>query len=451
MLGSMLVNVVVNVARISDSLCTSSGCREGRSLLPWLIGLAALVVTLAVARLFGPVFVSPATASWLLPTPISRVAVLRPRLVWTLALAIPGAAALAALGSTLAGFGPGPITAFSVSVGLLAAAGVGLAALSQTMAVPASRVLNWLLAALLWVGLLLLALGAAPALTAPDRAGLGWILVTVLAAALLVACVVLALRRLARLRDRDIAPGGSLAPGLSGALAMLDFALLYDVLLAHRWRGHAAIRSRRNRHPGIGALIWTDVLRLRRSPQVLLVLAASAVTPYAVAATGAGRVVVVVVALTGFLAGLPLLVALRVLTRTPSLLQMLPFPVAEARRAALRVPGTLLIVFGLISVPALHQSIEVTWSDAAVIGVAVGLSALASAVRWITGRPPDYSRPLVSTPAGGVPTNLYGSAFRGFDVLLLSTAPLLLSPTANGAIFTGLIALAVLGYLTGRK
>jgi hypothetical protein len=72
-------------------------------------------------------------------------------------------------------------------------------------------------------------------------------------------------------------------------------------------------------------------------------------------------------------------------------------------------------------------------------------------VRWVTGRPPDYTRPLVSTPAGGVPTNLYGSVVRGFDVLLLTTAPLLIFPTANGALFSLIVSFAVLSYLTGRE
>jgi hypothetical protein len=57
----------------------------------------------------------------------------------------------------------------------------------------------------------------------------------------------------------------------------------------------------------------------------------------------------------------------------------------------------------------------------------------------------------VSTPAGGVPTNLYGSVVRGFDVLLLTTAPLLLLPTVTGAELTGLLALAVIAFLAGRK
>ena len=50
----------------------------------------------------------------------------------------------------------------------------------------------------------------------------------------------------------------------------------------------------------------------------------------------------------------------------------------------------------------------------------------------MTGRPPDYAKPLVSTPAGAVPTNLYGSVLRGFDVLLVAVTPVLFAPTAGG-------------------
>ncbi|WP_310964587.1 DUF6297 family protein [Nocardioides terrisoli] len=447
----MVANVVINVGRVSGQLCTSAGCREGRTALPWLVALAALLLVVAVARLFGPVFVSPATASWLLPAPIDRPSVLRPRLVWALLVALPAAALLAAVGSTLAGFAAGPVAAFAVSAGGLAVAGVGIAALAQSRRGIASRVLVWLLAALLWAALLVLALGVAPRLESPRHLTATWWAVLAAAAALAVALGVLSVTRLGRLRDRDVAPGGSLAPGLSGALATLDLALLYDVLVEHRWRGHATVRSRRGLPAGPEALVRTEVTRMLRSPQTVVVLAAAVVAPYAVAATGAGRLTLLVAALAGFLAGLPLLVALRVLTRTPSLLRMLPFPVAETRRLVLRLPGLLLIAFGLACVPAVHAAVGGTPTGAVGIGFAIGLSALASAVRWVTGRPPDYSRPLVSTPAGGVPTNLYGSALRGFDMLLVTTAPLLLSPTGNGAFFSLVLSLVVLGYLTARQ
>jgi hypothetical protein len=201
----------------------------------------------------------------------------------------------------------------------------------------------------------------------------------------------------------------------------------------------------------MAALAWTDLVRLRRTPQAPLLLAGAVVVPYAVQASGAGRLTVLLAALAGFLAVLPMLGALRVLTRTPGILRMLPFPAASARLATVLVPGALAVLFGLASGPALHTALTLPLPSAMLCGLAVGLTALASAVRWVTGRPPDYNRPLVSTPAGGVPTNLYGSAVRGFDVLLLCTAPLLMLPTVTGAELSAFLALAVVAYLTGRK
>jgi hypothetical protein len=115
------------------------------------------------------------------------------------------------------------------------------------------------------------------------------------------------------------------------------------------------------------------------------------------------------------------------------------------------VPGTALLLFGLATAPALHHAIGTTWPRSGELGLVVGVCGLAAAVRWVTGRPPDYARPLVSTPAGGVPTNLYGSILRGFDILLVTTAPVLFSPTGGGAVVSLALALGVLSYLVGRE
>ncbi len=451
LLGSMVVSVVVNLRLVSDERCTTGGCHEARTLLPWLVGLSVLALVLSVARLFGPVFVPPAVGSWLLGTPIDRAAVLRPRLLWTAALAALTGGLLAAGASTLGGFGPAPLLAFTGAVSVLALAGVGLAALSQAGRGTGARLLTWLLGLLVWMALVGVAVHVGPTSAPPSSLpGGGWLVVTVVGLAGL-AVLLLAVRRLGRLRTHDVAPGGSLAPGLSGALATLDLALVYDVLLAHRWNAHDAVRSRRGGPSGRAALVWCDLSRLRRSPQAVVLLAAAVVVPYAAEAAGAGRVVVLVSALAGFAAGLPLLTGLRVVTRTPSLARAMPFPVSVTRQSALAVPGTAMLLFGLATFPALGHGLALTWADSIVLGLAVGACALAGAVRWVTGRPPDYSRPLVTTPAGGVPTNLYGSIVRGFDILLLTTAPMLFSPTVGGAFFSLAAAFSVLSYLAGRE
>jgi hypothetical protein len=211
------------------------------------------------------------------------------------------------------------------------------------------------------------------------------------------------------------------------------------------------VRSRRGGPSGPKALVWLDLVRLRRSPQTVILLMAAVVVPYAAETAGVGRVVVLIGGLAGFVAGLPLLSALRVVTRTPSLLRAMPFPVASTRMATLAVPTGAMALFGLATFPAIHASINLTWTDSVIVSIAVGGASAAAAVRWVTGRPPDYTRPLVSTPAGGVPTNLYGSVVRGFDVLLLTTAPLLIFPSANGALFSLVVSFGVLSYLTGRE
>jgi hypothetical protein len=130
LLGSMVVSVIVNLRLVSDELCTAGGCQEARTALPWLVGLSALAVVLTLARLFGPVFVSPAIGSWLLSAPVDRSALLRPRLIWTAAIAALFSGLFAAGASTLGGFGIDPLLAFCGSTALLALAAVCLAALS---------------------------------------------------------------------------------------------------------------------------------------------------------------------------------------------------------------------------------------------------------------------------------------------------------------------------------
>ena len=451
MLSSMLISVLVHVSALAARLCTAPGCQEARTALPWLAGLTAVVAVLALARLLGPVFVTPAVASWIIATPVDRAAVLRPRMVATLTAAAAITAAGAAAAGTLGGFAVGPVTAFGFATALVALTVVAFAASTQTAGPTPGAVLTRSLAALLWLALLVLAAGDAPALGPPrGTSGAGWAVVAGIGA-VAVAASVTASRRLPRLHTNQITAGGALAPGLSGALSSLDFALGYDVLLAHRWNAHPPVRPRRAGPAGPAAVLWTDLARLRRSPGAPLLLAAAAVIPYCAAVAGTGTLIVLVATATGFLAGLPLLTALRVLTRTPSLTRMLPFPDSTTRRMAIVLPTLLLVGFGAAVSPALHRGAGLPWPDATAAGVAVGFVALAAGCRWVTGRPPDYTRPLVSTPAGGVPTNLYGSALRGFDILLLGTVPMLLSASVSGAEISMLISLAVLAYLTGRK
>lgn len=459
----MLTSVLVNLGDVLTGLCTASDCREARSVLPWAAGLALVVIVLAGCRLFGPVFVTPAVGSWLVTAPVDRALLLRPRLA--MALGIAAVVGLPSAGAALlGGFDAAATVWLTALTALLAVAAAAFAAASQAASGHGllgpdtrttdrprnpsgsawTRTLTWVLAGTLWIALVVLATGRGPLLPAPS--GGAWI--ALVAAALVAGAVTLpAARSLPRLRRRDISPGGILAPNLSGALAMLDLALFYDVLLAHQARSRGSVRPLRGGPAGMASLVWVDVARLRRAPGSVVVLVGAIVLPYVATTAGLGRATVLVAALAGFLAGLPLLSGLRVLSRTPGMSRNLPWSGSGTRRTALVVPGLLLTAYGLACWPAVSDE---PLGTAIWVGVATGLAALASAVRWVTGRPPDYGRPLVSTPAGGVPTNLYGSAFRGFDILLLTTAPLLLAEPRTGTVLSVALSASVLAYLTGR-
>ncbi|MFB9314404.1 DUF6297 family protein [Nocardioides plantarum] len=459
MLGSIAVNVVLGIGRLSDERCAAGACAGSRALLPVLVAVAFVAGVVLVARMLGPVFVSPAVGSWLMPTPVDRRDLLRPRLLVGLVVAALLGAVVTAAGAVLGGWSPAGATALTGAVALGSAGLVAVGVRAQSL--PASSrgarwvgVAAWLPGVLVWGGLLAVALDLTTGVHPPEPdAHVVWLVLGVAAAGAF-AATAYGLRSLPRLARRDVSRGGALAPGLSGALSSLDLALAYDVVLEHRWRGHLPVRSRRARRgprTGAAALVRADLTRVRRSPRLLVLPVAAAVVPYAAEAAGAGLVVLLLAPLAGFLAGLPLLIGLRVVERTPSLSRLLPFPSAYAKGAATVVPGAVLLLLGLLCAPVLDTATGAPPGAAVLLGLAVGASSTASAVRWVTGRPPDYGRPMVSTPAGGVPTNLYGSVVRGFDVLVLTTAPLLLlDDPVLAAEISLLISAVVVAALLGR-
>ena len=58
MLGSMVVSVIVNVRLVSDDLCTTGGCQEARTVMPWFVKNAR-------ARRQKPAAVTPCSSSWI--------------------------------------------------------------------------------------------------------------------------------------------------------------------------------------------------------------------------------------------------------------------------------------------------------------------------------------------------------------------------------------------------
>ena len=235
----------------------------------------------------------------------------------------------------------------------------------------------------------------------------------------------------------------NLSPALSGALSSVDLGLMYDVLLARRWGRGAHVRTRTGGPLGWWALVHRDLLRVTRTPQPYVVLAGLVLVPYAAAEAGAGRAVVLVTTLVGLLGGPAACSGLRVVVRSPSLARMLPMNRSSLLQAHLVVPGTALLLAALAT----------TWTllpthppdEAVVLAAACGLASLAATVRWVTGKPPNYAAPMVSTAAGGVPTGVFTSVARGFDVWAFTALPLMFGPI--GVLVSVTISLAVISYL----
>jgi hypothetical protein len=448
--GSEVGSVLVNLSRESDSACTTAGCQGARAMLPWLVASLAVVAVLGTARMLGPVFVTPAVGSWLLTTPIDRGGLLRPRFLSVASAAAVAVALPTVAAAALSGMAAAPAALLVVVTAAVGGVAVAGAALAQAARPSATSLVAWLLAGATWLALV--ATGDGRPLVSEPVHRLDPTLWALLAGAAVAvgAASLLAVRRLTSLPARTVTPGGRLVPAVSGALASLDPALAYDVVQVHLARARGFVRSHRGGPHGLAAVCWRDVTRLRRSPRPTLVLLAGVAVPVAAWRAGAGTVDVLVATLVGFVAGVPLVGSLRSWTLTPSLVRTLPFRTDQVLHAALVVPACVLLGYGLAVIPVLHAA-GVGWSDAVLVGPAVGVVALTSGVRWIAGRPPDYSRPLVSTPAGGVPTNLYGSVVRGFDVLLLTVSPMLISPTVVGAWVSILLSVVVVEVIVRRR
>ena len=375
---------------------------------------------------------SAAEGFWLLDAPISRARLLRGRLVAALVIALVGGAVMGGLVSALTGSALEEIIVWAAATGLSAAAAVGFAAAQQG----AER--HRLTHAMTYVfGLLALA-----ALVAVVGVSAGWFrlglstnlalelgaIVSAFALAVLVASGVLAQRRLSRIRRARLTSGGALVSGISGAFFALDIGLARDIVVARRAieRGH--VTPRRGRGVGLEALVWREVQRLGRFPQPLLVLIGTVVVPYAAVALGMGVLTSVFAALALFAATIPLLGGLRVLTRTGGLARSLPFSLSRLKLASIAVPASLALAWAIAVVPAF---LEVTAeqpdrvpADGITAALATAAAGLLAAVRWTQAKAVDFGAPMISSQAGAFPPGLVTNLFRGFDVCLLTTAPM---------------------------
>jgi hypothetical protein len=452
LLGAMAISAMVQTRVSIASSCTTSTCDDARTSLVWATVAGVVATALAAAQAVGPVMVTPATGAWLLTTPVDRGPLLRARLLAACGAAALACAAVVAVIGLLAGLTYGAIALLSGGTALVGAAVTAAAATWQARDGRPTRRAALVLAVLTAAWMLLVALDVEPSTSSDWLVGpAGWI-ATATAGAALVILLIRASANVARLLRAQLVPGGSLLASLSGALAGLDLSLAYDVLVARRWRTAATVRPSRGGPGGAWALVWRDVIRLRRSRGPLAALVGALLVPYVVLRLDLDDTIVLASALAAFLCGLWSFSALRTTGRNPGLVRCFPMSLAEVRSATLVVPGGLLLIWSLAAAPAIGRTLDgATVVDTLMVSVATGASALAAIARWMLAPAPDYSMPLIASPTGAIPTGLIGSALRGFDVLALGVVPLLVAPDVNGALVSLALTGSVVSYLVARR
>jgi Family of unknown function (DUF6297) len=451
MIGAMVVNVVLKAQR-TIAQCTSASCLSARAILPWAAFAATVAIALATSRLFGPVLASAAEGFWLLDAPISRAKLLSSRLVGAVAAAFLGGAVVGALVSALTGSGTVEVLVWSGATALSAAASVAFAAAQQGVERHVLTRLATYVFGVLGVGALFSVVGVAAGWFSAgllDNVGieLGVIMIVASTLVLLISGVLAGLR-LSRIRRTRLLSGGALVSGISGAFFALDIGLARDIVVDRRATERGHVHPRRGKGLGLEALVWREWQRLWRFPQPLVVLAGTIVIPYAADALGMSTLTPVFAALALFGATIPLLSGLRVLTRTGGLARCLPFSLARIKLASIAVPAILAAIWAVATTPAYlgfgDGAVQRTVPDASLMAIATAAAGLLAAVRWTQAKGVDFGAPMVASQAGAFPPGLVTNLFRGFDVCLLTTAPMLLGLSPFWSLGIAAIAAAIL-------
>lgn len=433
MIGAMVINVVVK-AQGTMSQCSSTTCLSARTVLPWAAFALAVALTLAASRLFGPVLASAAEGFWILDAPVNRTRLLGPRFAGALILALVVGAVIGALVSALTGADPSAVAVWAGATGVSALSAVAFAAAQQGRERHRLTRAAGFVFSLLGVAALLLVIGIAAdwftlGLSGDFEVEVGVIVIAV-ATVVAVGSLALALARLGRIRRVRLTSGGALIRGISGAFFALDVGLARDIVVARRTAEIGHVRAKRGRGVGLQAVVWREWQRLCRFPQPLLLVAGSVVVPYAADALGMSTLTPVLAGLTLFGATIGMLGGLRVLTRTGGLARCLPFSLSQLKLASIAVPAGVVAVWAVLTTPAYlgfgDGAVQREAFEAALMSTATAAAGLLAAVRWTQAKGVDFGAPMVSTQAGAFPPGLMTNLFRGFDVCLIVTAPMLL-------------------------
>lgn len=371
------------------------------------LSVVGAAVLMKVALAFGPVFVGGDRMFWVLSAPAARGPLLRPRLSGLLAAGAVVGAAWPAVVFGMVGAVVPPLVAAGVGAG----AGVAVVAGSVVVQRARLRVQAWLsgLVALAVVALLV----PSSWVGRPSEQGV-WP-VAVAAWVVAIGLVASAAVAVPHLRRADLAAGAALAGAARVSVNWFDLALLGAILAERRARLLGRVRSSRlggARATASGssrllALAWIDALRLRRTPNAVLVWAALLLVPALVGLAWESAVVPAVHLVAAFLATDRLAAGLKFVCRSPAMRRASGMPDRQLRLAHLVFPAGGAVLWCAVSVAFTPQ--------VSVLNGLISAAGAVAVVHRIATRPPiDYGAAIIDFGLyGPTPLGLMAQFSRG--------------------------------------
>ncbi|MFD3685908.1 DUF6297 family protein [Nocardiopsis sp. NPDC058631] len=402
-------------------------------------GLALIALILAaslnLARVVGPVGVSPADAAWLVLSPLPRPGVLAHTLlllavVGAVTGAILGLALVSALGATDA---PTIRLLACVVLGMSWTLGGTAATVLAQASQPWGDRLLALLAALVVVAVAAMSTGpgqgalsgiaSAPAAT--------WTTAASVSATAAAALAWRAWAALARIPARAVLQASTRVGVAAGALLGMDPGSLTLIAEDAHWRSRV-LRSRAwpSRLRGAAAVAWLDWRSLARRPGRLALVAAATVVPVLTARAGGGAPGTLIVLAAGALAVAATGTAgARRDAGDAALARLL----GTGPRALLAARSVLPALLGGSWLALALGGLDLAGPGALLwpLGVLCAPALAAGALRLAHRRPIEHTMPVMDTPLGPVPLGPLVWALTGADIALLGCLPALLAFTTG--------------------
>ncbi|KNC18474.1 hypothetical protein AC792_12390 [Arthrobacter sp. RIT-PI-e] len=394
----------------------------------------ALVGVLITARKLGPVAVAQAEGAWWLPLPVDRRPVILPGFLRRVATVGVGASTLhVPFGLLTAGtrsLGAQLLAAATFGAGaVIAVGGAALLQLGYARG-PGARVLG--------------AVGLVPLALLPFLAHPVPLLVAVLGAGALVVYVG---SRVATIPGAELVRGGAVSGRVGASLFFLDTNELARALAASA-RPAAAGRSARFYAGAVRgpftALVRADVvafLRVQPRPIGPLAWLLVCIAPVLVEPALPVLLNLAVIAVAGSATASGFGTVARRTAIVPELDALIPLAPSLVRCSRVLAPALAMSAWLGVLTAALAL-LGAAGPSLILLGATAGIGTGAGVVRAASRPPTDWTRPLLDTPFGPVPSEQLGTLLRGIDMTILALVPLLIALYLGDV--TGVLLLAQL-------